>query len=637
MKKFLLVLAFIAAGLAAKAQPFLNLPSLIGDNMVLQAESVVTLWGWADPNIAVELETSWGEKASVKSGLDSKFVFRVKTPSAGFEPQSITFTTKRGGRTLVRKAENILIGQVWLCTGQSNMNFAAANGIKDMKEEIASGKLNTSLRLFTAPKRAAAYPQVDVEGNWSVCDEAGADWFSAVGYFFGDRLQKELGQPVGLVNASWGGTPVEMWTRPEALDSKAKDSWETIPYSKRDGWGIGLAYNGMIAPLTDMTVAGAIWYQGEANRFNPDMYAYDFSSMIYDWRAQFRQDLPFYFVQIAPKAYDDGDARGALVREQQEIVSKKVAKTGVVAVYDLIEDLTDIHPKYKRQVGSRLAGQVLTDVYGRNVGKVRHPSFASVEIRKHRCVVSFNDAEGGLVCNDAQIVGLEVSDGSRLYPATGMIQGDKLVVWSDKVSKPVSVRYCFGQTVGNLFDTAGLPVLPFRSDVQDAAVASPSTIAPKEVPAPAARPVEVKSTGKAVGNPAGSVTVAAPNSEIREFAQESVYFTNRAYKISTLPSWCSGWKMLSIAGGAQEPRAVTVTADEAGTVYVLARHNKIVDPLMEGWNCDLNNKTVYQTGNPEKPGILVLYYRKFSKGETAVIDIPDFAGAVVVAPSMKKK
>lgn len=464
MKRTFAILTALLLALAANAQPFISLPSLISDGMVLQADSMVRLWGWADPNVTISIETSWGEKAEVKTGFSTFFSVSLKTPQATFEPQSISFCNNRGGETLTKTVSGILIGQVWLCAGQSNMALAAKNGVIDMNEDIASGNINGKIRLFTAPKHCSLTPQEDVQGHWEVCDTSSVKWFSSVGYYFGNRLQEVLDQPVGLINVSWGGTPVELWVRPEALNQETVEGWKKLPVAVRDGWDVGTGYNGMIAPVVNMVVSGAIWYQGEANRHNASNYAYSFSKMIQYWREQFQQDLPFYFVQIAPKEYKDNDLRGAIVREQQEEVAKTVENTGIVAIYDVVEDVKDIHPKYKKPVGERLAGQALTDVYGKDMGKVRHAAFASMEIVKNKIIVSFTGAEGGLVCPDKEIIGLEVGDGTALYPAQGKIQGDKLVVWSKEVKDPVCVRYCFSQAIGNLFDIAGLPVLPFRSD-----------------------------------------------------------------------------------------------------------------------------------------------------------------------------
>lgn len=474
MKKLYSFLSFIFLTICLQAQPFLRLPGIISDNMVVQAESVVKLWGWIEPNTTVDIRTSWGESVQTKSDYSSMFIASVKTPTGSLDPQTITFTTKRKGVVLTREVKNVRVGQVWLCAGQSNMNYSAANGVEDMNEVIKHGNLNGNLALFTAPKHCSVSPQEDIYGEWSICDEKSSYWFSSVGYFFGDMLQNALNQPIGLVNVSWGGTPVELWTRSEALDAEAIESWKTLSYSKRNGWEIGHGFNGMIAPLVNMTVAGVIWYQGEANRNNPMIYSRNFTAMIEDWRMQFGQELPFFFVQIAPHESADKDFNGALVREQQEIVAKKVYNTGIVAIPDCVDDITNIHPKYKKTVGERLAAQALADVYKKEMGKVKHAAYKSMQIKGDKVVISFSNAQEGLRFAGDSVIGLEISDGANSYPAQGKINGETLVVWAKGVKNPVAVRYCFDQTIGNLTDAVGLPVLPFRTDQDTIATSSMS-------------------------------------------------------------------------------------------------------------------------------------------------------------------
>ena len=614
-KKLLLVLAACLLWLTAQAQPFLKLPSILGDGMVLQADDMVTFWGWTDPNTEVTVETSWGEKAVVKSDFSTLWKARVRTPAASFDPQSVTISTKRRASVTVK---DILIGQVWLCTGQSNMNWSAANGILDAREVIAQA--DPAVRLFTVPKKASPYPVDDVDGHWSQCDSTSAWWFSAVGYFFGRKLAAELGQPVGLVNASWGGTPVELWTRKEAMAPNADmmASWKRLGYSQRGGWDVGAGFNGMIAPITDMAVAGAIWYQGEANRNNADLYAREFSLMIKDWRGAFGREFPFYFVQIAPREYNGDDQMGALVREQQEYVARTVARIGMVNISDTVDDLKNIHPKYKRPVGERLAAMALAEVYGRNVGKYKSPSFASMEIKKNRVVVSFKDAEGGLVCADGAIRGLEIGDGGSFQPAQGMIQGDKLVVWSNSVKKPVAVRYCFGLEPGNVKDTAGNPVLPFRSD-------NP-LLGTKAVPVPSSEKVPSK----------GAVLVSCKGGEIRTLKENTTFFTNRPYPIVNVPRELEGMMFVASEGGNDEV-TVNISAPEGGQIFILARKNSRTIPSLTGWTPDESKIVKYTTKDPSKPGLMIVWTRNFSKGETVTVSGADFAGFTVVAPKIELK
>ena len=321
IRKALLLAGFCLLGaLSAAAQPFLRLPAIIGDHMVLQEKTTVKLHGWADPNATLTVTPSWGEAVTVKVGYDTAWSVELTTPAASAEPRSITFATNKKA---VRKVDDILIGQVWLCSGQSNMNWSAANGIADMKKELES-PMNPRIRLFTVTKNSTPYPQDDCEGRWQVCTPKSALYFSAVGYFFGKRLADELQQPVGLVNSSWGGTPVEVWTPANVMGKNAQmvASWKEQPKSKL--WQIGSLYNAMIHPLRHTTFAGAIWYQGESNKTNAALYGDEFTMMIESWRKVFGRTLPFYFVQIAPHARAEGGTSGAVVREQQARVAATV-------------------------------------------------------------------------------------------------------------------------------------------------------------------------------------------------------------------------------------------------------------------------------------------------------------------------
>lgn len=613
-KRLFLLIAGLLIWLGAAAQPFLKLPALIDDGMVLQAGETVTLWGWTDPNTPVTVETSWGEKALAKSDFSSLWKVRIKTPAASFDAHSITISTRRKMSVTIK---DVLIGQVWLCTGQSNMNWSAASGIKDALE--ATRKPNPALRLFTVPRKGSAYPQEDIKGCWSPCDSASARVFSAVGFFFGSRLAEELKQPVGLINASWGGTPVEVWMRPKLIemDPSLKAGWTASQYSRREGWAPGCAYNGMIAPLTRFAAAGAIWYQGESNRGNAELYAREFAMMIEDWRLAFGRELPFYFVQIAPKDYKGGDPQGALVREQQQYVALTVPKTGIVDISDHVEDVTDIHPKYKKPVGDRLAAYALAEVYGKPVGKYKSPRYASMEIKKNRVVVSFTEAEGGLVCRGNEIEALEIGDGASFYPAQGILQGDKLVVWSNQVRKPVAVRYAFGLNPGNLADSAGNPVLPFRSDNPLLSASKPAPAADKAAPA--------------------AVQVGCEGGQVRTLKNGTPFFTNRKYPAVNVPASISGMQMVSIAGGSDVEHVVRITCPQGGLVRVLARDNKRSAPALEGWELHPDVSVTYTTNDPQKPGMVLLWTRKFRKGESVTLRGNDFCGFTVLAPSIELK
>ena len=589
--------------------------------MVLQESADVTIYGWCDPNTAVTVETSWGQTAKTKSAYDTRWSVTLQTPSASDKPAQIKVTT---AKKVTRTVEDILIGQVWLCSGQSNMNWSAANGIQDMKDELTDN-MPQEIRLFTVPKCASPHRQMDVEGEWVVCNKETAYWFSSVGYFFGKYLHEALNKPVGLINSSWGGTPVEVWTPSEVL-GKREDmvaSWKSLSYSQRKGWNIGVAYNAMIWPIKDVTLAGVIWYQGESNKNNADMYAEEFEMMINQWRKDFSNaDLPFYYVQIAPHSRNGEGVNNAYIREAQEQVWKKVSNVGMVCISDQVDDVTDIHPRRKSEVGRRLANMALGQTYGQSGIKYNCPTFKSVEFKSGKAVVSFNDAEGGLECRGSGGVGLEIAGADlKFVPAMGMVQdkNNTLVVWSKEVRTPAAVRYCFSDgAIGNLFDTAGLPVAPFRTDAKKFNAKAPLT-----TPAPTAKPVELK---------AGAVTAKADGMEVRTIDVGTLYFTNRKYPISEVSENLKGWQMLAQPASNDTVRPCKVTASEDGKIYILCRNNKRNDPHVAGWSLDKATKVVYQTNNPEKPGIIYLYSINVKKGQT--IELPqtlDFAGATLVA------
>lgn len=404
------------------------------------------------------------EAVATKADYTTRWAVSVPTPAASDIAYEIEITNSRHARKVVR---DVLIGQVWLCSGQSNMNRSAMSGIVDMRAEIEK-PMPQAIRLFTVTIGSSVYPAEECIGHWEVCDRQSARYFSAVGYFFGKRLHEELGQPVGLINASWGGTPVEVWMPPRLFRESPEflRSWQQEHASHSSRWPEGSLYNAMIAPLLRTALAGVIWYQGESNKSNARMYGRMFEAMIAGWRQDFGCKLPFYFVQIAPYAKHPG-MEAAIVREGQDAVARKVPATGMAVVSDLVDDVRDIHPRYKAGVGNRLAAYALSEVYARPCGSYRSPILDSVSFRKGRAYIAFLHAEDGLVCRDETPRTLEVCGTDGIYfPAKGKIDRKKrmLVVWNDSVPDPAGVRYAFSDdAVGNLFGASGLPVAPFRS------------------------------------------------------------------------------------------------------------------------------------------------------------------------------
>lgn len=456
----LVILAvLLTAPLTLTAQ--LRLPSVLQSGMVLQQNDSVAIWGWSGPGEKITITTSWNnqEYTTVASNL-AKWSTNVKTPSAG-GPYSITI---RAGTTLT--ISDILIGEVWLCSGQSNMEWSYNNGVKDIAASFPTAK-NKSIRLFHVNKTGADHPQEDVPAKWVECDSNQLKSFSAVGYFFGRKLQEELNVPIGLINASWGGTPAEAWTPEfvitgdEELTAASKklqtvDWWPSLPAK---------SYNGMIAPIVPFRLAGVVFYQGESNTGTHSSYAKLFTRMIDSWRAGFHKELPFYFVQIAPFKYGNENI-GALLREAQHKAAKH-PKTGMAVITDLVDTVTDIHPSRKMSVGNRLANLALVETYGKIIDGYRSPEYKSHSVDKGRMLVQFDYAEKGFRLNGKKPEGFFVSDaaGEVWHPAQVKLMGASIQVWSPAVKNPAFVRYGFGNTIiGNLESTQGLPIAPFRTD-----------------------------------------------------------------------------------------------------------------------------------------------------------------------------
>ncbi|MBO9729777.1 MAG: sialate O-acetylesterase [Chitinophaga sp.] len=444
----------------------IRLPALVGSNMVLQQNDSITLWGWASPSEKITVYTGWdNQTATTTTSGNAKWSLKVHTPAAG-GPYEIRL---KGSNEIVLK--NILIGEVWLCSGQSNMEFSYYNGVRQIAAELPVCS-NNNIRLFNIQKTTAATPQDNCPGTWEVCDSNSLKPFSAVGYFFGLKLQQTLGVPVGLINASWGGTPAEVWApehvvtdQPQlaaAADKQAPAAW--WPHKP------GYAYNAMIAPLLNFNIKGVIWYQGEANVNTATTYTPLFSGMIQAWRDAWHKPLPFYYVQIAPFTYDQENETAlkydaALLREAQAR-SSALPGTGMVVVSDVTENVKDIHPQDKRTVGNRLANWALGENYGKTGFTWKSPAFKDMSFRKNKAILHFSNVPGSLRINGKAPAALYIAGADNVfYEASAKVEKDALVVWSEKVEKPVSVRYSFSNAaIGNIFSSGGLPVGPFRTD-----------------------------------------------------------------------------------------------------------------------------------------------------------------------------
>jgi alpha-L-fucosidase len=449
-----------------------RLPAIIGSNMVLQRETEVPLWGWADAGEHVHVKAPWlPDELTTTAGQDGSWRVRVRTPAAGGP-----FTLTIAGRNTLT-LENVLIGEVWLCSGQSNMQWSVGPvfgpGV-DHCADVLKAADQPNIRLFNVKNVTAAAPAADCVGTWTACTPETAASFSAVGYFFGCNLHDELKVPIGLIDSSWGGTPAEAWTSattiraiPElaarygqALENARNTAGTLPPHAP------AALYNGMIAPLVSFGIRGVIWYQGEANRSDAKLYRTLFPALIADWRQNWGQgDFPFYYVQIAPFQYHNDHGETADVREAQ-LRALVTPNTGMVVTMD-IGDPRDIHPQHKDEVGRRLALWALAKTYGRGGLVYSGPLYKSMAVEGGAIRVSFDYADGGLISRDGgPLTHFAVAGEDRAFvPARAVIDGQTVVVSSDAVPRPVAVRYAWGAAdEPNLANAAKLPASPFRTD-----------------------------------------------------------------------------------------------------------------------------------------------------------------------------
>ena len=459
MKRICIAILALVSALSINSQ--VRLPAIFSSNMVLQQKDSVKLWGWADPMEKIAITTSWNNRTDTAvTKSNAKWELTVMTPSAG-GPYRITF---KGYRTV--SLENVMIGEVWLCSGQSNMQWNYYGGVKDIDAEL---KLSAqeNIRFFHVPKSASDDLQDDTQASWSVCDSNSLKGFSAIGYFFGKYLQRKLNVPIGLVHSSWGGTPAEVWTPRELIeeDDVLKQAAEKKPPVPWCPVQPGVVYNAMINPIKNYPISGAIWYQGESNTSTPGSYAKLLTTMIDAWRKDWHTDFPFYLVQIAPYTYGN-NLSAAVLREQQTIAAKHY-RSGMIVISDLVSDTTDIHPRDKKSVGKRLSDYVLFDHYKNgNEADAKSPVYESMVVNDGKAYINFNYAESGIVSRDKKINALLIAGTNKVfYPAEAKIEKGKLVAWSKNVKEPVAVRYQFcNACIGNLVSQTGLPVAPFRTD-----------------------------------------------------------------------------------------------------------------------------------------------------------------------------
>lgn len=465
MKRFalpLVLLSFVFAAQEALAD--VRLPAIIGNHMVLQQNEDTKFWGWCDPSEKITIRGSWDTITyhTVGNG-DGKWLLVVKTPKSG---GPFTVNIKGHNNILL---EDVLAGEVWDCSGQSNMEMSHSWGIKQYDADMANAT-NQKIRFFHIPRLTSEYPQDDTKAKWVVCNPEDVKRFSLAGYYFGQKLQQTLNVPVGLINASWGGTPAETWTARSAIEKQPvlKEVADRLKPTVYGPVKAGLAYNAMIHPITNYNIAGVLWYQGEANVGEAVTYQALMTTLIDSWRKAWQKDFPFYYVQIAPfEGY--GKSNSSSILREQQTKTLAVPNTGMIVVHDLVDDIKDIHPKNKKEVGLRLANLALSATYGIKDLPFKYPMFKGMNIEKNKARISLTNAENGLMAKGDSLVGFYIAgEDKNFVPATATISGNTIIVSNINVKVPVAVRFGFASaSMPNLFSKEGLPVNLFRTDNWD--------------------------------------------------------------------------------------------------------------------------------------------------------------------------
>jgi sialate O-acetylesterase len=477
-----------------------KLPSVFGDHMILQQDTKARIWGWADAREKITIFTSWGDEIKVSADKQGNWKTEIPTPAGSYTPHQIIV---KGKNTIYLR--NVLIGEVWLCSGQSNMGWSVRQS-NNSYEEIKKAN-HPAIRFFHVPNAMAWEPQKDVNAHWEICTSETAANRSAIAYFFGRNLKEKLDVPVGLIISAWGGSGAQAWIdKKTAKEEGHKDivdwydkhekkmkeirfdwlkstaAWRVnqiegkpIDYSTRpsrqklpgDNHIPFALYNAMINPLKTYSLKGALWYQGESNVSRANQYRTLFPAMIKSWRNVWNQgDFPFYFVQLAPYHYNDFNGfKSAELRDAQSETLNKVESTGMVVTTD-IGNANDIHPRKKQEVAYRLYLLALNE-YGLMNEGYSSPFYKSNDIKKRSLLINFKFAKELNISRGNSIAGLTIAGKDQKFvPAMGeIVNGNELRVWSDKVKKPVAVRYGWSNAPFiNIVNEVNLPLSPFKTD-----------------------------------------------------------------------------------------------------------------------------------------------------------------------------
>ena len=473
MKKLLFTLFLLLGALAVDAK--VKLPALVSDNMLLQQQTDARLWGWAEPGATVRVTPSWdGQTVSCQADAQGRWLVSLKTPAASYTFYDITIDD---GEPLTLKG--VLVGEVWLASGQSNMQMPLKGFggccVKNGVDEVIRSADYPAIRFFTVSTEQAYEPQEDCKGRWEVPSVHTAAEFSATAWFFATSLEKALRVPVGIIVSAYGGSKVESWLSREILEGYpdvdlSREAIERCdpPYERPL-----LMYNAMIWPIRNYTFKGIIWYQGESNVGAHKTYAQRLATMVDLWRGDFGLgEIPFYFVEIAPYDYDSPvqDGKGAYLREAQFKAQALIPNSAMVSTNDAVEtyERHNIHPRNKDVVGHRLSYLALNLTYGLKQINCFGPQYKSWQAKGNKAWVAFDNLQMG-ICRNYDLRGFEVAGEDRVfYPADKVWlhwQTNEMVISSEKVAHPVAVRYGFGDFLpGTMIGGNELPTIPFRTD-----------------------------------------------------------------------------------------------------------------------------------------------------------------------------
>lgn len=470
---FVFIFACLAAGpLAAQ----MRLPQIIGHNMVLQQKKPLPVWGYASPGDKVTVSFN-GQSKSTLTQPDGRWQVVLDPLPASATPRTLTIT----GRSTI-ELKNILVGEVWLCSGQSNMEYTMRKNSKvDLPQQMSPNPVaeldhasNDNIRLFLVDRKQLSRPDT-LHTRWSVARDSALRSFSAAAYFFAKELNRQLRVPVGVISAAVPGSAIEPWLPGTILNEK--ELAENHPPVRLNVREPGKFFPEMIEPLAPLAIKGFLWYQGETNCFQGESlaYTYKMQALVEGWRGQWRDNkLPFYYVQIAPFYYSHSAGKYPLTKEtlprfwEAQQLALQLPHTGMITTTDLIDTATQLHPPYKWEVGRRLALLALAKTYGKKIA-YSGPVFQQARVVGNKLALRFIHAESGLKSIDGKpLTGFELAgtDG-KFYPAQAMISDREVIVSGSDVPQPVSVRFAWDETGrANLFNNDGQPAVPFRTDRQ---------------------------------------------------------------------------------------------------------------------------------------------------------------------------